>query len=103
MKIMVNRAGDQLKVRLSESLDISGIRDAKEKLGQILEAGRDLVVDLSGVDEVDTCAVQLLMMFKRDADRRGIGCQFVHPVPAVAETLEFFHLPGLLVGPAVHT
>lgn len=102
MKIMVNRKGDQLMLKLAESIDISCIQEAKEKLGPILEMGRDMVVDLSALAEIDTAAVQLLMLFKRDADRRGIGCQFVHPGDAVAEILEFFHLPGLLVGPVAH-
>ena len=103
MKMMVNRNGDHLKLQLGEAIDISCVRDAKEKLGPILEMGKDMVVDLSALEEIDTAAVQLLMLFKRDADRRGIGCQFVHPAPAVAETLEFFHLPGLLVGPDGHS
>lgn len=102
MKMMVNRKGDHVMLQLGESIDISSVQDAKEKLGPILEMGKDMVVDLSALEEIDTAAVQLLMMFKRDADRLGIGCQFVHPSPAVAETLEFFHLPGLLVGPGGH-
>ena len=102
MKIMVNRKGEQLKLKLGETIDISCVREAKDKLGPILEMGRDMVVDLSALEEIDTAAVQLLMLFKREADLRGIGCQFVHPGSAVGETLEFFHLPGLLVGPAAH-
>lgn len=102
MKIMVNSKGDHLKLQLGDSLDISCVQDAKEKLGPILEVGKDMVVDLSGLEEIDTAAVQLLLLFKREAERRGLGCQFVHPGPAVGEILEFFHLPGLMIGPAGH-
>lgn len=96
MKMMVNRRGDHLRLHLAESMDIGAIRDAKEKLGPILEAGRDMEVDLSAVEAVDTSAVQLLILFKREADRRGIGCRFVQPSPAVAETLSLYRLPGLV-------
>lgn len=103
MKMMVNRTGDHLKLMLSDALDISCIRDAKEKFGPILDMGRDMIIDLSALEEIDTAAIQFLMLLKREADRRGLGCQFVHPRPAQAEILEFFHVPGLLVGPLAAT
>lgn len=100
MKIMVNSSSAGLKLKLSETMDIGCIQDAKEKLGQILEAGRDLIVDVSGIDEIDTCAVQLLVLLKREAERNGKSCQFVRAQGRVAEMLEFFRLPGLQIDPA---
>lgn len=99
MKIMVSSSSTGLKLKLTGRMDFACIRDAKEKLGQILEAGRDVVVDLSGIDETDTSAVQLLVLFKREAERNGKGCQFVRAQGRVAEMLEFFRLPGLQIDP----
>jgi len=99
MKMMVNNKPDHVGVRLAETLGIACIHDAKEKFGQLLAMGRDLVVDLSGLEEIDTAGIQFLMLVKREADRNGFECRFAHPRSNLAETMEYFHLPGLLVGP----
>ncbi len=101
MKMMVNRTGDHLRLQLAESMDIGSIRDAKDKLAPLLEMGRDMVVDLSAIDEIDSAGVQLLILFKREAGRRGIGCRFEHPAPVVAECLDFFRLREPDIGSAV--
>lgn len=103
MKIMVNKKGEGLKLRLSETFDIACIRDAKEKLGPILQMERDLVVDLSALTKMDTAGIQLLMLVKREANRKGFGCQFIHPASSIAAVLEMFHLPGLVVDPDANT
>lgn len=102
MKMTLNREGDHLELRLAESIECACVQDAKRTLGPILEMGRDMVVDLSDVDAVDTSAVQLLILFKREAERRGLGCNFVRPAPRVAEKLELFRLPGLVSGVVAH-
>lgn len=102
MKMVLNREGRHLSLRLAESIDCTCMQDAKRTLGPILEMERDMVVDLSDVDAVDTSAVQLLILFKREAERRGLGCSFVRPAPSVAETLELYRLPGLVSGVVAH-
>lgn len=100
MNIMVNRAGSGFRLRVSGSLDISCVQDAKEKFGQVLEMGQDLSVDLSALEQVDTAGVQLLAMVHRQATGNESACRFEHAPPEVARTLEFYRLPGLVASPA---
>lgn len=99
MKMMVGRSESGLHVRLGESLGIADVREAKEKIGPVLEMGGDLVFELAGLEEIDTAGVQLLFAVKRECDRKGAGCQFVHPDPRILSTLELFRLPGLQLDP----
>lgn len=92
VKMMVNRTGEHLRLQLSESMDIGTIQEAKDKLAPLLEMGRDMVVDLSTLEEIDSAGMQLLILFKREARRRGIECRFERVAPVVAECLDFFHL-----------
>jgi len=103
MKLMVNRKGEALKVRLAETLDISVAGDAKEKFLQILDTALDLEIDLSALAEIDTSGVQLLMLLHQEARSRGTGCRFLHPSAGVAEVVEFYRLPGLESVPATES
>jgi anti-anti-sigma factor len=54
-------------------------------------------LDLSGVSELDTAGLQLLLMARRHADARGQDLHVVNPSRVVAEVLELCRLGADLV------
>jgi anti-sigma B factor antagonist len=70
---------------------------AEEKAGlhaflDVVEEGSDVELDLSGVTELDTAGVQLLLMAGRDARAQGRQLRLVEPSPTVIEVLTIAHL-----------
>ena len=58
----------------------------------LLEDPRPLVIDLSGVTEIDTAGVQLLMQAKKMALQSQASLSLVACSPAVMDVLEIFNL-----------
>jgi anti-sigma B factor antagonist len=58
----------------------------------VLEAPYPLEIDLSGVTEMDTAGLQLLMVAKRDAVLAGREFRLVGHSPAVIEVLELLNV-----------
>jgi anti-anti-sigma regulatory factor len=54
-------------------LDIAHIGAFRERLEALLAAPRPLILDASGVERVDTAVLQLLTVFVRAAQRRGMA------------------------------
>lgn len=50
-------------------------------------------VDLSGVTEIDTAGVQILLMARRCAKAAGSNLQFANPSPSVSDVLELLQIP----------
>jgi anti-sigma B factor antagonist len=50
-------------------------------------AGEDAEVDLSGVTDVDTAGLQVLLLARREARRRGVLLRLTGHSPAVHDTL----------------
>ena len=57
---------------------------------------RDLLLDVSGVTELDTCGVQVLLLMQRLAMAEQRTLQLVEPSPAVREALGLCGLGSLL-------
>ena len=51
----------QMKIRLGDNLDVSGVQALYGELKQMLEGGDSLSVDASGVDRIDTASLQMLV------------------------------------------
>ena len=93
MHISLSRHGGSVKVRLDEALDVQCGQDAKDHLLEALScAGSSIDFDLSGVSELDTAGVQLLLLVDRQARRNGLRCTWSNPSGAVSEVLELLHL-----------
>ena len=89
------------------SLALAGeltIYRAAELKAELLEAVRrdaELEIDLSGVTELDTCGVQLLMLAKRCAQEQGGSLRLTGHSPAVLDAFELFDLAGWFGDPLV--
>jgi anti-sigma B factor antagonist len=86
----------------TRSLGLAGeltIRTAAEEKAGLLAflditaaEGADVELDLSGVTELDTAGVQLLLMGRREARAQGRQLRLVEPSPTVVELLKIAHL-----------
>jgi anti-anti-sigma factor len=60
--------------------------------------GAALELDLSGVTEIDTAGVQLLLLAQREVDHRGGTFRLVQPAQPVLDALALAGLNGKLGG-----
>jgi anti-sigma B factor antagonist len=77
-------------------LTIHTAGDRRTELLGLLERGDHVAVDLSGVTELDTAGLQLLLMVRREAAHLGRTLDVVGSSPAVADTLSIVHLDPAL-------
>lgn len=66
-----------------------------ELLHALSQAGRMLSLDLSGVDEIDTAGIQLLLLLKREAGSRGLPLAVVAYSPAVLAVFDLLQLHAM--------
>lgn len=85
---------------LEGELTIYNAADTKVRLSEALSRPGNLAVDLSGVTEVDSAGLQLLVLARREASRLDKPLHCLGLSPAVRETLDFCHLGGLFDDPA---
>lgn len=57
---------------LKGSFDIHGVETGYREFRGLLASGLPVVIDVSGLDAVDTCGVQLLLALEREAQRRSV-------------------------------
>jgi anti-anti-sigma regulatory factor len=78
-------------------LDIEGeltILTATEHFGRLralLADGADLDIGLSGVTDIDTAGLQVLLLARREAHERGVTVGFREPSGAVGDALAVVH------------
>ncbi len=81
---------------LAGELTIQTAAEEKATLVAFLDVtmseGADVELDLSGVTELDTAGVQLLLMARRDAQAQGRKLRVVAPSHTVVEVLKIAHL-----------
>jgi anti-sigma B factor antagonist len=68
--------------------------ELKEALVGQINAGKPLEIDLSGVTEIDSAGVQLLMMAKHAAHAKQQKMKLVNESAMVLEVLELLNLAG---------
>ena len=83
---------------LTGELTIFQAAEAKALFGQALAEGSVREVDLSGLLELDTAGVQLLLWLEREGRAKGQPLAFTHPSPAVLEAFDQLNLAGALGG-----
>ena len=67
----------------------------------LLEAPAPQEIDLSGVTEIDTAGVQLLMLAKQEATRQQRELRLVGHSPAVLDVFELLNVAGYFNDPLV--
>ncbi|MCM4081154.1 STAS domain-containing protein [Paractinoplanes hotanensis] len=77
---------------VDEELTIVTAADHRERLLAFLGDGNALRIDLSGVADVDTAGLQVLVMARAEGVRLGLPVEFAEPSAAVTEALALTRL-----------
>jgi len=88
--------------RLLSLIDDLTIYHALEQKTMLLDALGDadeLELDLTQVDEIDSAGLQLLILLKKEAQRRGKSVHIVAHSPAVRSVIDFCNLAAELGDP----
>lgn len=95
----------QTVARLSvrEDLTIYHAAAQKAELLQAIDAAEAVDLDLAQVGQIDTAGVQLLLLAKREAERRGKALSIVAHSDAVREVIDFCNLAAWFGDPVVIT
>lgn len=89
------------RVALAEDFTIYSAAQNKENLLGQLDSSQGLELDLSGVEEMDSAGLQVLMLLKREADNRGKPLHLINHSQAVVEVFELLDLAGYFGDPLV--
>ena len=90
-----------VSVRLSGELTIYHARELRDGLFPLLATHRELELDLSGVEDVDTSGVQVLLAGKRAAAVAGHGLRLTRHSRRVIEVFDTMNLSGNFGDPLV--
>ena len=72
---------------------------AAELMPQLLASPAPQTLDLSGVTEIDSAGLQLLMLVNREAGQQGKTLEISGHSPAVQQVLDFCNLVGVFGDP----
>lgn len=97
----MKKAKKDSRLSLEGELTIYTAAEQKEKLVALVKGSPLSTLDLSGVTEVDSAGLQLLIMSKLEAERLEHRIEFVNHSDAVIETIELCNLLGLFDDPVI--
>ena len=88
------RAVKAIRIVLDGDLTVQGAADLKAMLLTTLSSAgeKNIEIELSGVSELDTAGLQLLLMVKRQVEHLGRTLLLVDPSAATTEVLSLAHL-----------
>ncbi|MFC7534202.1 lipid asymmetry maintenance protein MlaB [Actinoplanes sp. GCM10030250] len=75
-----------------EEMTIITAAEQRDRLLAALADSTGVRVDLSGVADIDTAGLQVLLLARDEGARRGVPVEFAEPSPAVAEVLALTRL-----------
>jgi anti-sigma B factor antagonist len=81
-------------VRIDGELTVLTAADHLQALLAVVTVADEIEADLSGVSELDTAGLQVLLLVRSEADRQGKDFRLARPADAVLEVLE---IAGLTV------
>ena len=96
MSIDVQHSGESARVTLTGELTIYSVAEIKAVLANDMSGVKEIEVDLSGVTEMDTAGLQLMLIAKRNP---GQDVRFVNHPPAVLRLVDLANLGGTLGDP----
>jgi len=85
-------------LRLEPSLRIGEVETRRDMLLRLLDRREPVRIDVSALQSVDTAGVQLLLAFRREADRRGIPVDYCGESPELLNALRLLGLADAVLG-----
>ena len=76
-----------MRVAIDDELTIVTASSYRETLLSALRDASDVRVELSGISDLDTAGLQVLLLMRDEAARRHVPVEFTSPSGAVAEVL----------------
>ena len=98
MNIDMEFSGRAAQVALRGELTIYTVAEIKAGLAEAMAGADEIEVDLSGVDEMDTAGLQLMLIAKRNP---GKTVRFANHPPTVRRLVDLANLGGILGDPLV--
>jgi anti-sigma B factor antagonist len=105
--LTMSESADQVIVMLCGELDVSGAVSIAASLSQVAASGRHIIVDLDGLQFIDSSGLAALVRARQHARRAGSDLVLSAPQPQVLRMLTLTRLdevfdvraraPGLLV------
>lgn len=97
MSLTLQRDEPRWLIRLEGQITIASAAELKTMLLEWLSAGKDLDLDLEGVEEIDIPIMQLIWTATREAARNGAGVvsRTSRAVIGAVQDAGFPELPGL--------
>lgn len=89
------------RFRLDGDMTIYEAAALKTSLLTALKEAPMLELDLSGIEELDTAGLQLLLLLKQEAQAEGQHVRFIQHSPAVREVLDLCDLAAIFGDPIV--
>lgn len=94
----VNADANIVKIALTGELTIYMVVEIKERLAEAMKVADQIEVDLSGITEMDTAGLQLMLIAKNNP---GKEVRFVNHSPAVLRLVDLANLGGGLGDPLI--
>lgn len=99
MSIQLMQQAKQSELLLSGELSIYDVAELKSALSAALAASETVEINLSGVDDLDSAILQVLVAAKLQADRDGRQLRLTDQGEASKNTLELTGLTSFFDGP----
>ncbi len=96
MRLMISNKAEGARVRLGGNITPAEREEALEKLNAALEMGESISIDLSGLTELDTAALQILLCIRKEAQRQQKGIRLHTPSQPVQTVARRLHLEQAL-------
>lgn len=81
-----------IHLAVQDEMTVYTVQDQKQQLFEHLKSARELLIDLSGVTEIDSAGVQLLMFLKQETVSRNLKLSLTSHSQIVVEVLELLNL-----------
>ncbi|MBL1261617.1 MAG: STAS domain-containing protein [Thiotrichaceae bacterium] len=89
-----------ITIDCGDLLDISMVNEINQKLKESLSAGRDISINISNIERIDTAGAQMLCAFYQDAKSKKIKCEWTPPSGIFSKSIEQLGLSEHLEIPA---
>jgi anti-sigma B factor antagonist len=89
------------RVNVQDDLTIYNALEVKKKLSKNMCKAAEMEVDLSGVNEIDSAGLQLLILFKREAKKQSRVLRLVAHSQVVMDIIDTYNLGACFGDPMV--